>query len=230
MSIGYNPSIVTANLALCLDAGNPRSYPGTGSTWTDISGNSRNATLVSSPTYTSGINGYFTLNGVDQYATISNYSGINFNTSTVIYIAWLNSVPNSRNTIFSQYYGGTGAQFEWGDTGNLRSNYRQNSAATPENDAANGANQIVTSTIYHITVTYNTGGVITHYKNAVLLGSNTNSTQSNINGGGNIDIGRNSSAGLYFKGRVFYCAIYNSVLTQAQVSQNFEALRGRYGI
>jgi hypothetical protein len=45
MAISYNPRIVTDGLVLALDAGNPKSYPGSGTTWTDLSGNGNNGTL-----------------------------------------------------------------------------------------------------------------------------------------------------------------------------------------
>ena len=53
MAIFYNPSIVSSGLVLALDAGNPKSYPGSGTTWTDLSGQSNNFTWSSpAPTYT----------------------------------------------------------------------------------------------------------------------------------------------------------------------------------
>ena len=67
MSVAYNSSIVTNGLVLCLDAGNPRSYPGSGTLWNDVSGNGNNGTLNNSPTYTSGVNGYFTFDAVNDY-------------------------------------------------------------------------------------------------------------------------------------------------------------------
>jgi hypothetical protein len=74
--------IVASSLVLHLDAAQLRSYPGSGTTWTDISGNSNNVTTVNSPTFTSSNGGYFSFNGSTQYAnrastvitTNSNYS------------------------------------------------------------------------------------------------------------------------------------------------------------
>jgi hypothetical protein len=61
-------SLVTSGLVMQLDAGNSSSYPGTGTTWTDLSGYSNNGTLISSPTFTSaGTSSYFTFNGVDEF-------------------------------------------------------------------------------------------------------------------------------------------------------------------
>jgi hypothetical protein len=47
MGISYNPRTITDGLVLCLDAANPKSYPGSGTTWTDLSGNGNNGTLNS---------------------------------------------------------------------------------------------------------------------------------------------------------------------------------------
>ena len=76
MATRYSPAIVTSGLVLCLDAANPKSYSGTGTTWTDLSGNGYNGTLVNSPTFSQGV---FTFNGSTNYI---NVSGVNFATGT----------------------------------------------------------------------------------------------------------------------------------------------------
>ena len=53
MSLYHNPNMVTNGLVLCLDAGNTKSYPNTGTTWTDLSGNSNTGTLTNGPTFNS---------------------------------------------------------------------------------------------------------------------------------------------------------------------------------
>ena len=68
MATRYSPAIVTSGLVLCLDAANPRSYSGTGTTWTDLSGNGYNGTLVNSPTFSQGV---FTFNGSTNYINVS---------------------------------------------------------------------------------------------------------------------------------------------------------------
>lgn len=66
MAVNYNPKIVTDGLVLYLDAGNTKSYPGTGTVWTDLSPSSKNATTVNSPTFSNSNGGIFTLNGLNQ--------------------------------------------------------------------------------------------------------------------------------------------------------------------
>jgi hypothetical protein len=70
MSAG-GASIVTSGLILYLDAGNTSSYPGSGTTWTDLSGNGSNGTLTNGPTFSSSNNGILTFNGTSQYAEMS---------------------------------------------------------------------------------------------------------------------------------------------------------------
>jgi hypothetical protein len=55
--------VVTNNMLLYLDAGNSASYPGTGTTWTDLSPNGNNATSLTGVTYSSSNGGYLSFNG-----------------------------------------------------------------------------------------------------------------------------------------------------------------------
>ena len=70
MAVGYNPKIVADNLVLCLDVANTKSYTGSGSTWTDLSGKGNNGT-ISGATYTSGIGGDFDFDGSNDRVTFA---------------------------------------------------------------------------------------------------------------------------------------------------------------
>ena len=67
MTINYNPSVVTSGLVLCYDAGNPRSYPGSGASWYDASNNGSAGSILNGPTYSSNNLGYFSFDGVNEY-------------------------------------------------------------------------------------------------------------------------------------------------------------------
>ena len=62
---------VTAGLVLNLDAGNAASYPGSGTTWTDLSGNGRNGTLTGGPTYSSADGGSIVFDGTNDFVQCS---------------------------------------------------------------------------------------------------------------------------------------------------------------
>ena len=66
MGISYNNSIVTSGLVLCLDAANPRSYPGSGTSWLDISGNDKYGTLNNGPTFSSDNAGVINFDGTND--------------------------------------------------------------------------------------------------------------------------------------------------------------------
>ena len=72
MSNNYGPKIVTDGLVLCLDAADQNSYPGSGNTWYDLSGNGNNGTLVNGVGYNSGNLGSLVFGGVDDYVNCEN--------------------------------------------------------------------------------------------------------------------------------------------------------------
>jgi hypothetical protein len=65
-------NLVTSGLILHLDSGNSSSYSGSGTTWNDLSGNNRNATLINGPVYSSLDGGKIMFDGINDYAEISN--------------------------------------------------------------------------------------------------------------------------------------------------------------
>ena len=67
----YGPKIITNGLVLYLDAANRNSYPGSGTTCTDLSGNNNNFTLVNGPTFSSGNMGNIVFDGTDDYLLIN---------------------------------------------------------------------------------------------------------------------------------------------------------------
>jgi len=89
MATEYNPKIVTDNLVLCLDAGNTKSYPGSGTTWNDLSGQNNDMTLTSAPSHTSGSGGYFQFDGVNDTASVS-LSDFNSGHNPISIEMWVN--------------------------------------------------------------------------------------------------------------------------------------------
>ena len=73
MGLTHSPRIVTDGLVFCVDPANARSYPGTGTTLTDLKG-SNNGTLTNGPTFSSDNRGVFTLDGTDDYIAVADSS------------------------------------------------------------------------------------------------------------------------------------------------------------
>jgi hypothetical protein len=86
VGVSYNSSIVTNGLVLCLDAGNPRSYPGSGTNWYDVSGINNTTTLVNSPVYNSANLGSIAFDGIDDYGiTTANLAPYFSSTATSLF-------------------------------------------------------------------------------------------------------------------------------------------------
>ena len=77
MAVGYNPKVVTDGLVLALDAGNTKSYPGSGTTWTDLIG-SNNGTLVNGVGFDGGNGGSLVFDANNEYSTIPATSNFDF--------------------------------------------------------------------------------------------------------------------------------------------------------
>lgn len=90
------PNIITDGLVLYLDAANTKSYPGSGTTWSDLSGNGNNGTLVNGPAFSSGNNGSIVFDGVNDFTTTT--SDISFSiTEPWTYSIWLSPAAGMVN-------------------------------------------------------------------------------------------------------------------------------------
>ena len=226
MALQHSPSIVTNGLVFCMDSGNPRSYPGSGTTWYDATTTGYNATLTNGPVFTSSsASSYFTFDGVNDLATIPNNTALDTQTPTVE--VWVKTNATSQNgfwfekgSVNSQYalfQEGTVIQWRLGPLGDL---------------STTTATYMNTSNWYQVVGTFTSGSRIL-YINGVQVNSNatTGTLSTNANG---MSIGAyggtSGSNAYYYNGALSVCRVYNRVLSAAEVLQNFNALRGRYGL
>lgn len=226
MGISYNPSIVTSGLVVCLDAGNTKSYPGSGTTWTDLSGRSNSVTLQNSPTYSSFNGGYFSLNGTNQYGEGTNNSTVQL-TGDLTISAWVNLGDNADQGIFekvaSSPYNGYGLVKSLGYFGfwTASSNsYTYTFSNTTYNSNSN----------WFFITGVRTSGVNRLYVNTTLQTSAQTAALSDS--GGIFVVGRYYSNvnNYYAVGKIAFASLYNVALTDAQIIQNYNALRGRFGL
>jgi hypothetical protein len=225
---GYS-QIVNDGLVLHLDAGNRKSYSGSGTTWTDLSGRGNNGTLENGVGYNSGNGGSLVFDGSNDYASISNFS-YRFNTPFTLSI-WTNfiSVPLLSKTLISNYNDANndGVFLEATAGNQLRFSYRNNGIIVFDLIAS----PILTNnTIYNIVATYDATTAICYINNgqisptapATSLFTTTKTT---------LEINRISSIlNRYVNSNTYSVQIYNKALTASEIQQNFNALRGRFGI
>ena len=221
MGLAHSPSIITQNLVLCLDAANSKSYPGSGTTWTDLSGRGNTGTLTNGPTYSSANGGYIYFDGTDEYATVPSNSGWAFGENGTVeqwvYVAG-NNGGNDRFWCVNNNSSGLDAYLD----------------GASYNIGFHGGVVLTTTTIsqntwVHFVVTY-TSGTIKVYFNTVEQGLSGTTTGYNITNNGTLYIGRFIVAPYELNGRISSMKIYNRALSAAEVSQNFNALKGRFSI
>ena len=95
MATSYSPKIITDGLVLALDAGDIKSYPGTGTTWKDRSGNALNGTLLNSPTFSGANKGDFSFDATNESVSIAETSILNLQTYNT-FNRGINAVSKSR--------------------------------------------------------------------------------------------------------------------------------------
>jgi hypothetical protein len=215
------PAIISTNLVVYLNAKN---YSGSGSTWTDASGNGNNATLVNSPTYTSTGGSYFTFNGTNQYATTSSVSTAKTNTTIQV---WVNVVTpqkgcfvvNGNNDTFS--YGVGIGNGNMDTTGSNLIGLQGGYAWYPTSYTYNSGWQLVSMVL-------GTSGQLYLYVNDTLQGTFSYAFAGSPSGG--IVIAAETTALRFFGGSIGAVLFYSTALTQTQIAQNYTALRGQYGV
>ncbi len=255
MAFYSNPKIVTDGLVLALDAGSENSYPGSGTTWTDLSGNGNTCTLTD---ITFDSDGYIVFDGDGSYGVIDNSNSTIFSDDTDFTIEiWANKDTNSSNTsaMMLHYRGRYGypslTQFAYGagsliTDGGLEVLYDDDD----DGDASTGGNIVtergvdvsLTGEMIQFISTYSRVGT-THtiqlYNNTINVdGGDATSSHvwrkpTNPYADGIViassahNIG-NTSHG--FEGKFAIVRVYNKALTQAEITQNFNSQRNRFGI
>lgn len=227
MSVYSGPEIQTSSLVRCLDAGNTKSYSGSGNSWYNISGTSATYTLTGAVSYNSG--GYMTLDGANTtyISNLTNPVNIANTNWTCIFWAYSTGTITYWPTVWRQGGGSSVIQIATcHSAGKVLGLY-----ATSPNITIFGSASIPYNTWHQGAITYNTtSGNAQFYFNGVADGS----VQS-------LGAGRWSSAstneylgywggGQNLSGGISLFQVYTSELTADQIKQNFNAFRGRFGL
>ena len=227
MTRTHSPRIVTNGLVLALDAGNTKSYPGSGTSWSDLSGQGNTGTLTNGPTYSSADGGSIVFDGSNDSATLPtldiagneltfsvwNY-GIEAKTSSIIY---LEDSGNHRMLNVHLPWNNRVVYFDKG--GN---NYdRINKTAT----------NVEYQGWHHWAFTANAStGSMKIYLDSALWHSGTGHTKTFTNITGSVKKIGKSHLNQWHRGYISNLQLYKKELSQAEVTQNFDALKGRFGL
>jgi len=236
MAISRGPKIVTNGLVLALDAADKNSYRGSGTTWTDLSGNNYNGTLTNGPTFNGGNMGSIVFDGTDDYSltTFSNSSNLindpTTNGGIISFSVWVNVTSNT----IGGYIIASGAQTTstgmWLATQNgspqvgIRTNtkywYRDIIAADfPLNTWINWAITCDNTTMY----VYKNG---TSYTNTTSTAISVSSQFSTLS----IGVPNNVLNNYLGNFKIANLMFYNRALTATEILQNYNATKTRFGL
>jgi hypothetical protein len=224
MSASGGPDLATNGLVVCFDLSSNKSYRGSGAIINDISNNSNVGTLINSPTYSSINKGRLTFNGTNQYISTNIYAnniGIYNASYTAEAVFSATNAALSDSMVFGSEAGG---QVRKGWHLGMRSN------AFYFGQYANdfGGGTAVSNTIYHVVWVLNLSistGYIYVNGRLVVSGGLSGFIPDNP-----IWLAQAYAANTYFGGDIYLARIYNRVLSESEIFQNYNALKARYRI
>ena len=240
MAFHYSPKIVTDGLVLYLDAANQRSYPGTGTTWTDISRGGNNGVLINGPTFSSANGGSIVFDGTDDRLTfgspnmtssctvnqwIQPLSGSATTMRTVEYVA----VNSATAVLYSQLIKISNVWYHQVLISGYQSGYAQEMNIYFQ---SNVTSFVQNNTPYNFTFTWertpSVNSTLKTYLNGVFR-------EQQIQTNDYWDNTASLSTATYnisntYKGNIATTSFYNRALPAAEIQQNFNATKTRFGL
>ena len=222
MATKYSPKTVTDGLLLSFDAANTKSYPKSGTTWTDLSGNSNNGTLTNGPTFSGANGGSIVYDGADDTVTCNLVTS---DANNVTMEAWFKAttLPGDRGLILNGNGGSNGYGLQFGACGTAGTTLYVFFGGLNCNVVSYGT--LVTNTWYQAVYTRTTSPGISNilYINGISRSTNT-SSNPNAPAGSTL-IGHSA-----FNGNIAIARIYNRALSVTEVLQNFNVTKNRFGL
>ena len=217
MSTIGGPNIVEDGLVFAVDAANKKSYPGSGTTWKDLSGNGNDGTLTNGPTFDSGNGGSIVFDGSDDRVDFSSIT-----------------LENEWTICYWFYHDGSGDNMTLGQRNTSNNRFYHRDITGYKLRVHNNANTYTDMSIGDDK--RNTWAFLTYGLSNTLQYGWVNGEQK-VYGpyGGDPTfifdcIGFAYSSGFIWSGKLNPCFIYNKTLTSTEVLQNYNALKSRFGL
>lgn len=242
-----NPQIVTNGLVVYLDAANIRSYTSGSTTWRDLSGNNITGSINNSPGFISDGGSSFSLNGTNQWFNLGKPPQLNFGTGSFTVSIWFKpTVGNQLKFLASK--GATGLDNGWWLAIDNRYNgilngigFSAQSSATNGNNGAKGATTPYTVGEWNYIV-----GMWDSVNKDIYIyinGTRRNTTIVQSTGAGLSGVtttdqldddttiaAYDNGASFYLQGNVSSVLMYNRLLSDTEVAQNYNALKLRFNL
>jgi hypothetical protein len=230
MAFHRGPKVVTNGLVLALDAANVKSYVSGSTTWRDLSGNNNSGSLTNGPTFNSANGGSIVFNGTNQYTLTANTITL----TTATFISWVNqngSQPSYTGILMSRISDATAT----GLASSYGSGPTTNQLGYIWNNAVNtyswNSGLIIPTNAWcmvAVSVSSTSATVYLFQSSRITTATNTVNHSSVTT---KFDVGRDPFGGSrFFKGNIAQSLLYNRALSASEIAQNYNALKGRYGI
>lgn len=219
--------VVTQNLIMSLDAGNPASYPGSGTIWTDLI-NGKQFTLYNGVSYSSGNGGFLTFDSASaQYADASSFPSALTTWTVEAWIYYTGVVVGSSPCIVTEVYANTPINFMIGASNDNAPNmqtgfYNGGWTVTPT------PYQITAGQWYQLVGTWD-GTTVRLYVNGTQVQSNASGATA-LRGGAGINLMKRWDSYDYQGGDLGIVRIYDADIGAAGVQANWQANRTRFGL
>jgi len=231
MAYRNGPKIITDGLVLCLDAAGTKSYPGSGSTWYDVSGNGNNGTFPNGITFDSQNHGSFIFDGSDEYSVHTAISLYNISYSIS---AWIKRNSSKLQGIMSDH------QYAfWGfylNANNALVMRHYTNMTTYSTNLVQTSDNAVSTDWAHVVGVFDKTSGMSLFVDGSLSNSNSNTDVSILNSSGRgaqyIGLWRNVAPGITnaFDGKIANLQFYTRALFPEEILQNYNATKGRFGL
>jgi hypothetical protein len=237
MGISGGPDMIQDGLVLALDAADKNSYPGSGTTWRDMSGNNNTSTLTNGPTFNSANGGSIVFDGTNDFSTSPDSTSLRPTSFSID--TWFRPTSFSDyNTVVVKPFNGppwsppflsymirietNGTVLSCGT--NTGGTYR--TLSTSFTFSAN--------TTYNVSFTFNSStGAAIAYLNGSVLSSTTHTAGAISYAALPVLVGASygtDPVGEFFAGNIYNVKVYNTILTAANITQNYNSLKSRFNL
>ena len=244
MALHHNPRIITSGLVLALDAGDVNSYPGSGTTWYDLSGNGNHVTLYNGPTFADGT---LTGNGTNEYGRTNNTLNLTGLSAITVISTWKQtsttaggmvyehtSTWNTNNDYEGVSYGGFGLYTNSNGTGTVAN---MNHHQLRGNVGYGGSNTTSpnTATFQHYTTIHNFAAAgasetLVYINGAFADDSYGTTDNTSTFGDDYLYLWSRGGSSAWSTNSLGFLQIYNRILSAKEILQNYNATRTRFGL